>query len=213
MAINEETHQHLQEAIISGTKDSVIGLIETALEEGGTPEEILNNAMIPSMDVVGDRYSRNEIYLPEMMIAARAMGVGLDFLHPKLLAAGVENRGKAIMGTVKGDMHDIGKNIVIMILQGAGYELIDLGVDVAPERFVEATREHQPNFVLMSALLTTTMEIMGKTIKALQENGLRDQVKVGVGGAPLTQRFANEIGADFYADDARGAVLRCNELI
>ncbi len=213
MANENTVHQNLQEAIINGKKDLVVGLIETALKEGMTPEELMNNVMIPSMDVVGDKYSKAEIYLPEMMIAARAMGVGLDFLQPKLLAEGVKKRAMAVIGTIKGDMHDIGKNIVTMILQGSGYELIDLGVDVQPEKFVEAVRQHQPNFVLMSALLTTTMETMGKTIKALQESGLRDHVKVGVGGAPLTQRYANEIGADFYADDARAAVLKCNELI
>lgn len=213
MANENTVHQNLQEAIINGKKDLVVGLIETALKEGMTPEELMNNVMIPSMDVVGDKYSKTEIYLPEMMIAARAMGAGLDFLQPKLVAEGVKKRGRAIIGTVKGDMHDIGKNIVIMILQGSGYELIDLGVDVQPEKFVEAIRQHQPKFVLMSALITTTMEVMEKTIKAFQDSGLRGQIKVGVGGAPLTQKFADQIGADFYADDARGAVLKCNELI
>ena len=168
--------------------------------------------MIPAMDAVGDQFAKGEIYLPEMMISARAMNTGLDLLRPMLLSAGAKSKGKAVIGTVKGDFHDVGKNIVSIILQGAGYEVFDLGIDVAPEKFTDAVVRHQPRFVLMSALLTLTMPMMEETIKALQKAGLREKVKVGVGGAPLTENFARRIGADFYGKDARVAVIKCNEL-
>jgi 5-methyltetrahydrofolate--homocysteine methyltransferase len=205
--------EELQVAIIKGKRDAVEPLIRKALSEGLGPEEIMDKMMIPAMDVVGDRFSRNEIFLPEMMIAARAMNVGLEILRPMLIAKGVSGRGKAVIGTVKGDIHDVGKNIVSMVLQGAGYEIVDLGIDVSPERFVDAVKQHQPGFVLMSALLTLTMSMMEETLKALREAGLREKVKVGVGGAPLTQSFADRIGADFYGKDARAAVIKCNEFI
>ncbi len=147
------------------------------------------------------------------MIAARAMNIGLDILRPMLIAKGVSSRGKVIIGTVKGDIHDVGKNIVSMILQGAGYEVMDLGIDVPPEKFIDAINQYQPKFVLMSALITLTMSMMEDTIKALKKAGVRDKVKVGVGGAPLTQSFADRSGADFYGKDARSAVIKCNELM
>lgn len=203
----------LQEAIIKGKRDAVEPLIRQALANGLNPEEIMNDIMIPAMDVVGEQYSRNEIFLPEMMIAARAMNIGLGILRPMLIAKGVSGRGKVVIGTVKGDIHDVGKNIVSMILQGAGYEVIDLGIDVPPEKFIEAINQYQPKFVLMSALITLTMSMMEETIKVLKKAGVRDKVKVGVGGAPLTQSFADRIGADFYGKDARAAVIKCNELI
>jgi 5-methyltetrahydrofolate--homocysteine methyltransferase len=141
------------------------------------------------------------------------MNTGLDILRPMLVAKGVSSKGKVVIGSVKGDIHDVGKNIVSMVLQGAGYEVIDLGIDTPPEKFADAVRQHQPRFVLMSALLTLTMSMMEETIKALKQTGLREKVKVGVGGAPLTQSFADRIGADFYGKDARAAVIKCNELI
>jgi len=205
--------EELKEAIIKGKRDAVEPLIRKALSEGLGPEEIMDKMMIPAMDVVGDRFSRNEIFLPEMMIAARAMNTGLDILRPMLVAKGVSGRGKVLVGSVKGDIHDVGKNIVSMVLQGAGYEVIDLGIDVPPEKFADAVRQHQPKFVLMSALLTLTMSMMEETIKTLKQAGLREKVKIGVGGAPLTQSFADRIGADFYGKDARAAVVKCNELI
>ena len=205
--------EELKEAIIKGKRDAVEPLIRKALSEGLGPEEIMDKMMIPAMDVVGDRFSRNEIFLPEMMIAARAMNTGLDILRPMLVAKGVSSKGKVVIGSVKGDIHDVGKNIVSMVLQGAGYEVIDLGIDAPPEKFVDAVRQHQPRFVLMSALLTLTMSMMEETIKALKQAGLRETVKVGVGGAPLTDSFAKRIGADFYGKDARAAVIKCNELI
>lgn len=213
MPETSKIHQELQEAIIKGKREVMEALVRKALSEGLSPVEIMNNIMIPTMDMVGDQFSKGEIYLPEMMIAARAMNTGLDILRPMLLSAGVSSKGKAVIGTVKGDIHDVGKNIVAMILQGAGYEVVDLGIDVAPEKFIEAIEKNQPQFVLMSALLTLTMSMMEETIKALQKAGLREKVKVGVGGAPLTESFAARIGADFYGQDARAAVIKCNELI
>lgn len=208
-AVKEE----LKEAIIKGKRDAVEPLIRKGLSQGLSPEEIMDEMMIPAMDVVGDRFSRNEIFLPEMMIAARAMNTGLDILRPMLIAKGVPSRGRVVIGTVKGDIHDVGKNIVSMVLQGAGYEVVDLGTDVPPEKFVDVVKQHQPKFVLLSALLTLTMSMMEETIKALKQAGLRETVKVGVGGAPLTESFAKRIGADFYGKDARAAVIKCNELI
>jgi 5-methyltetrahydrofolate--homocysteine methyltransferase len=205
--------EELKEAIMKGKRDAVDALVRKALAEGSSPEEIMEKMMIPAMDIVGDRFSRNEIFLPEMMIAARAMNAGLEILRPMLVAKGVSGKGKVVIGSVKGDIHDVGKNIVSMVLQGAGYEVIDLGIDASPEKFVDAVKQYQPRFVLMSALLTLTMSMMEETIKTLKQAGLRERVKVGVGGAPLTQNFADRIGADFYGKDARAAVIRCNEFI
>lgn len=213
MAEMTKIKNELQEAIIKGKRDAVEPLIRQALSEGLNPEEIMNHILILAMDVVGEQFSRNEIFLPEMMIAARAMNIGLGILRPMLIAKGVSSRGKVIIGTVKGDIHDVGKNIVSMILQGAGYEVMDLGIDVPPEKFIDAINQYQPKFVLMSALITLTMSMMEDTIKALKKAGVRDKVKVGVGGAPLTQSFADRIGADFYGKDARAAVIKCNELV
>ena len=205
--------QELQEAIIKGKRDVVEPLVRKLLSDGLDPEDIMSNIMIPAMDIVGDQFSRNEIYLPEMMIAARAMNICLNILRPLLIAEGAPGKGKVVIGTVKGDIHDVGKNIVSMVLKGAGYEVIDLGIDVPPEKFIDAINQYQPKFVLMSALITLTMSMMGETIKIIKEAGLREKVKVGVGGAPLTQKFADQIGADFYGKDARAAVIKCNELI
>jgi len=213
MAEMTKIKNELQEAIIKGKRDAVEPLIRQALSEGLNPEEIMNHILILAMDVVGEQFSRNEIFLPEMMIAARAMNIGLGILRPMLIAKGVSSRGKVVIGTVKGDIHDVGKNIVSMILQGAGYEVMDLGIDVPPEKFIDAINQYQPKFVLMSALITLTMSMMEETIKALKKAGVRDKVKVGVGGAPLTQSFADRIGADFYGKDARAAVIKCNELV
>ena len=174
---------------------------------------MLDSALIPAMDVVGERFSKQEFYIPEMLIAARAMQAGVGIIKPLLAGGQGRSRGKVVIGTVKGDLHDIGKNLVGMMLQGGGFEVIDLGSDVKPARFVEAVRDERPDAVMMSALLTTTMTAMRDTIALLVEAGLRDQVKVGVGGAPVTQRYAEEIGADFYAPDATGAVTRAKETV
>ena len=206
-------YDELREAIIQGKCEGVEPLIQKALSEGFRSEEIMNGVMIPAMNGVGDRFAKGDIYLPEMMIAARAMNMGLNILRPLLLSSGVTSKAKAIIGTVRGDIHDVGKNIVAMMLQSGDYELFDLGTDVAPERFVEAVETHEPQFVLLSALLTLTMPMMEETINALQKAGLKGNVKVGVGGAPVTERFAVSIGADFYGKDGRAAVIKCNELI
>ena len=208
-----EVKEELQQSIIKGKRDAVEPLVRKLLSDGLDPEDIMNNIMIPAMDIVGDQFSRNEIYLPEMMIATRAMNICLDILRPMLIAEGASGKGKVVIGTVKGDIHDVGKNIVSMVLQGAGYEVMDLGIDVPPEKFIDAINQYQPKFVLMSALITLSMSMMEETIKALKQAGLREAVKVGVGGAPLTESFAKRIGADFYGKDARVAVIKCNELI
>ena len=203
----------IYQSVIRGDAAGVTEGVHGALEAGQDPGDILNGAMIAAMAEVGRRFEAQEYFVPEMLIAARAMKEGLAILSPHLLEADIEPVSKVILGTVKGDLHDIGKNLVGMMFEGAGFEVIDLGVDVDPERFVEATREHQPHFVGMSALLTTTMPGMGATIEALQEAGLRDQVTVMVGGAPLTQQFADDIGADLYAPDASSAASRAKALL
>lgn len=208
-----KTYQELQDAIIRGKRNAVEPLIRKALSETVSAEGIMNEIMIPAMDVVGEQFARGEIFLPELMIAARAMNTGLEFLRPILLSSNIPSKARAVIGTVKGDFHDVGKNFITMILQGAGYEVFDLGIDVAPEQFIEAAKKHQARFILMSALITSTMSVMEETIKALRQSDLRDKVKVGVGGAPLTERFAARIGADFYGKDARAAVIKCNELV
>ena len=203
----------LKEAVIEGNAKEAKALTQAALDEGLGPQEILDEALIPAMDIVGEKFSAREFYIPEMLIAARAMQAGLGLLKPLLLAAESKSRGKVVLGTVKGDLHDIGKNLVGMMLQGGGFEVVDLGTDVRPARFVEAVAQERPDFVMMSALLTTTMTSMKETISALAEAGLRDKVRVGIGGAPVTQRYADEIGADFYASDATGAVTRAKEVV
>lgn len=171
------------------------------LEAGQEAEAILKEALIPAMDEVGDLFQKGEYFLPEMLIAARAMKQGLALLKPKLVAGGVEPVGKVVIGTVKGDLHDIGKNLVAMALEGAGFEVIDLGIDVPSDKFVAAIKEHEPVALGISALLTTTMVAMKDTIAAIEESGARDGVKIMIGGAPVTQAFADEIGADFYGGD------------
>ncbi|MGE5617989.1 MAG: corrinoid protein [Sphingomonadaceae bacterium] len=206
-------YEALKQAVIGGNAGRVKEMVQQALNEGSAPQEILDSALIPAMDIVGDKFSKQEFYIPEMLIAARAMQAGLGILKPLLAAGGGASRGKVVIGTVKGDLHDIGKNLVAMMLQGAGFDVVDLGADVKPARFVEAVQSEKPAFVMMSALLTTTMLSMKETIEALKAAGLRDEVKVGIGGAPVTQRFADEIGADFYAPDATGAVSRAKDFI
>ncbi|HEY8477990.1 MAG TPA: corrinoid protein, partial [Chloroflexota bacterium] len=197
----------LMDAIIVGDADTAVKHVQQGIEEGVDPQVMIQEAMIPAMQEVGDRFARNEYYVPEMLVAARAMQKGLDLLRPLMVGEkAVEPIGKAVIGTVKGDLHDIGKNLLGIMLEGAGFEVIDLGRDTKPEKFVNAVREHQPQVVGMSALLTTTMPNMRVTINALKEAGLRDKVKIMVGGAPLTPRYAEESGADAYAPDAATAV-------
>ncbi len=198
----------IYQSIIAGNAPKAVEGVQQALEAGHPPGEILNRAMIAAMAEVGRRFEAQECFVPEMLIAARAMQEGLKVLRPHLVAADIKPVGKAVLGTVKGDLHDIGKNLVGMMLEGTGLEVLDLGVDVSPEQFVEAVQEHRPRFVGMSALLTTTMPGIRATIEALEEAGLRDQVTVMVGGAPVTQQFAEEVGADLYAPDASSAANR-----
>ena len=199
--------------IISGDAKSVSAKVPAALDAGETPSDILNQAMISAMQEVGRRFENGECYVPEMLIAARAMQAGVSILRPHLIAADIKPKGKIVLGTVKGDLHDIGKNIVGMMFEGAGFELIDLGVDAAPEKFIAAVREHQPDFLCMSALLTTTMANMIQTIQALKEAGLRSEVKVMVGGAPISKNFADEIGADLFATNAAAAANMASEAL
>ncbi|MCL4370715.1 MAG: corrinoid protein [Chloroflexi bacterium] len=206
-------YEALKEAVIEGNAGRAKELTQLALDEGKGPQEILDGALIPAMDVVGDKFTRQEFYIPEMLIAARAMQAGLGLLKPLLAQGQSKSKGKVVIGTVKGDLHDIGKNLVGMMLQGGGFEIVDLGADVKPARFVEAVQAEKPDFLMMSALLTTTMLSMRETIEALKAAGLRGGVRIGVGGAPVTQRFADEVGADFYAPDATGAVNRAKELV
>ena len=205
--------KEIYESTIAGNAPKVKELVEQALAEGTNPGDIISNQLIPAMAEVGDRFARNEFYVPEMLIAARAMQGGLAILKPLLADGDMVSAGRVIVGTVKGDLHDIGKNLVAMMLEGAGFEVTDLGVDVAPQKFAEAVTEHQAQIVALSALLTTTMTMMKDTIATLVEAGVRDQVKIIIGGAPVTKNYADEIGADGYADDAGGAVKAAKALL
>ncbi|MCX7677393.1 MAG: corrinoid protein, partial [Alteraurantiacibacter sp.] len=187
--------------------------VAAALQAGIAAETILQRGLIDAMGEVGRLFEANEYFVPEMLVAARAMQSGLALLKPHLVDSGAVSAGRVVIGTVKGDLHDIGKNLVAMMLEGAGFEVIDLGTDVAPEKFVRAVQEHRPHIVGMSALLTTTMPSMASTIKALQEAGLRDHVKVMIGGAPVTDAFARQIGADGYSPDASSATRLAKSLV
>ena len=196
----------ISENVILGKRAVVEAKVREALEAGLDPQTILNEALIAPMSIVGARFECGEFYVPEMLIAARAMQAGLAVLKPHLSKGGVQMRGKVVIGTVKGDLHDIGKNLVAMMLEGAGFEIIDRGTDVPPEKFASVARESGANLVGMSALLTTTMKNMKSVIEALEDVGVRQKVKVMIGGAPVTEAFAKEIGADGYAPDASRAV-------
>ncbi|MBU1670033.1 MAG: corrinoid protein [Actinobacteria bacterium] len=193
--------EDLRELVRNGDDEGTDTRVRLLLSEGVSPEAIMKEALIPAMDDVGDLFQKGEFYLPEMLIAARAVKGGLAVLRPMLADAGAEPLGKVVVGSVRGDMHDIGKNLLSMSLEGAGFEVIDLGVDVAPGRFVEAIEEVGPVAIGMSALLTSTMVSMIDTLAAVEASGRRDSVKVMIGGAPVTQAFCDEIGADFYGGD------------
>jgi 5-methyltetrahydrofolate--homocysteine methyltransferase len=192
--------------LYAGEADEVAELVQQALDKGMAPNQVLQGGLIAGMDQVGKDFKAGDLFVPEVLIAARAMHAGMNVLRPLLSASGVPGAGKFVIGTVKGDLHDIGKNLVKMMVEGAGFEVVDLGTDVPPDKFVAAVREHQPKLVGLSALLTTTMVNMKTTVEALQEAGLRGSVKVMVGGAPVTEVFAKQIGADAYAPDAASAV-------
>jgi len=203
----------IYEGILEGDMNGVVEATNGAVADNVTAAELLYEAMIPAMSEVGRLFEINEYYVPEMLIAARAMKAGLAILRPLLADAGVEAKGKVALGTVKGDLHDIGKNLVAIMIEGAGFEIIDLGVDVSPEQFVDSVKSQGADAIGLSALLTTTMPSMKSTIDALEEAGVRDQVKVVIGGAPVTQKYADEIGADGYGRDAAAAATIVKELL
>ena len=205
--------QSIQENVINGQKAPVENLVRQALEAKLPPDEILNTGLIAAMKEVGARFEAGDFYVPEMLIAARAMQAGLAILKPHLAQGGIQSAGRVVIGTVKGDLHDIGKNLVSMMLEGAGFEIVDLGTDVPPEKFVAAIKENNAGLLGMSALLTTTMSNMKLVLAALKESGMREQVKVMIGGAPVTDSFAKEIGADGYAPDASRAVTLAKSLM
>ena len=203
----------IYDGIMTGDFNAVRENVQSALDLEIDPEKILKEGMIPAMEKVGNFFEQGEYFIPEMLIAARAMQGGLNILKPKLLEADIKMIGKVAIGTVSGDLHDIGKNLVAMMLEGAGFEVLDLGVDVTPEKFVESVKENGVDIIAMSALLTTTMPHMKATIDAIIEAGLRDQVKVIIGGAPVTDAFSQEICADGFAPDASQATTLAKSLI
>jgi 5-methyltetrahydrofolate--homocysteine methyltransferase len=194
-------YERLSTAILEGDADKAPQLVERALKDGLVPKDILDNGLVVGMNEVGVRFRAGEMFVPEVLMSADAMQASLVILRPELVASGAKLIGKIVLGTVKGDLHDIGKNLVGMMCEGAGFEVIDLGFNVDPEKFVEAIKVHKPEIVGMSALLTTTMRAMAQTIKAIEEAGLRDQVKIMVGGAPVDSAFARRIGADGYGSN------------
>ena len=195
----------ISSCVIEGNLNDIQGLTNQALGEGTSAKDILDQGLMPGMDHVGVEFKAGNMFVPEVLRSAKTMSSAMEILKPILSESGVEMVGKVVLGTVKGDLHDIGKNLVGMMCEGAGFEVVDLGKDISPEDFVEAVKEHSPHIVGMSALLTTTMRSMESTIKALEEAGLRDKVKVMVGGAPVTKDFADKIGADGYASNAAAA--------
>jgi 5-methyltetrahydrofolate--homocysteine methyltransferase len=208
-----ELLQEIRQGIMDGDLQLVQEKVQAAIDEGMPPDKILNEGLVEAMAKVGKLFEEGEYFVPEMLIAARAMKAGLALLKPRLMEADVEPAGKVAAGTVKGDLHDIGKNLVCMMLEGAGFEIVDMGTDVAPEQFVAAVQEQGVDLIAMSALLTTTMPNMQATIEALQEAGVRDNVGVMIGGAPVTDAYAEEIGADGYAPDASRAVSLAKSLM
>ncbi len=205
--------EQISETLMKGRAPQLKEQVQEALDQGIGPEKILQEGMIGGMAVIGEKFKRNEVYVPEVLIAARAMNAGMEVLKPALAEAGVKAKAKACIGTVKGDLHDIGKNLVCMMLEGAGYEVVDIGVNAETEKFIESAKEHNADLIGMSALLTTTMGAMKATVDGFKEAGLADKVKILVGGAPVTQSFADEIGADGYAADAASAVDIADQLL
>ena len=205
--------ENIKDKCIRGKRVELTEAVKAALAEGVDAKDIMMLSLIPAMAIVGEKYSSGEFFLPQMMISARAMSEAMEVLKAQLLKSSYEKRGKVALGTVAGDFHDIGKNIVKIMLEGGGYEVIDLGVDTPAEKFIDAVLKESVQAVLMSSLITLTMESMRRTIQALEGAGLRKSVIIGVGGAPVTQKFADEIGADFYSPDAYGAVEKCNALL
>jgi len=205
--------RQIAEDIIQGKAPQVGQLVQQAVDEGEDVQKILNESLLAGMSVVGDRFKKNEFYIPEVLIAARAMKEGMQILRPLLAEKNIKGAGTVVLGTVRGDLHDIGKNLVGMMLEGAGFEVVDLGVDVAPEKFIQVAEERNVDIAGLSALLTTTMPAMKDVISSLNKSNLRGKVKVMIGGAPVTQDYADEIEADGYAPDAASAVDKAKELL
>ncbi len=201
MALIQEISEFLQK----GRRKNVTALVQQALDEGMDPKEILNEGLLGGMMIIGEKFKNDEVYVPEVLVAARAMNAGIEILEPKLIEVGNEPLGKAVIGTVKGDLHDIGKNLVAMMLKGAGFEVHDIGIDVEAEAFVDKAEEIGADVICMSALLTTTMPNMKDVVAVLEEKGLRDKYIVMVGGAPVNESFAQQVGADYYTQDAASA--------
>ncbi len=201
MSVLTEISEQLQK----GKANEVKELAQKGLDEGLKAKKILEEGLMPGMSIIGDKFKKNEVYVPEVLIAARAMNAGIEILKPHMSESDSSNRGTVVLGTVKGDLHDIGKNLVKIMMEGKGLKVIDLGIDVSPEKFVSAAKENNANIIACSALLTTTMTEMGNVVKAVEEAGMRDKLKIMVGGAPVTQSFCDSIGADKYAPDAASA--------
>ena len=208
-----EILSQISTAVIEGNLDEIVDLTKDALDDGLDAQEILNKGLMPGMDYVGVEFRAGNMFVPEVLRSARSMQASMDILKPLLAESGVKMIGKVLLGTVKGDLHDIGKNLVGMMCEGAGFEVKDLGRDIAPETFVQAIKEFEPDVLGMSALLTTTMRAMEHTIRAMEEAGVRDKVKVMVGGAPVTQSFADQIGADGYASNAASAAEMARKFV
>jgi 5-methyltetrahydrofolate--homocysteine methyltransferase len=208
-----EIIKRIFEELAEGEADKIALLIQEGLRQGLSPEVILRQGLISGMNAIGERFKRGELFVPEVLLAARAMQAGMNILKPMLVQTGIQPLGRIVIGTVKGDLHDIGKNLVAMMLEGAGFEIIDLGIDTAPEKFIQEVRKNKPQILAMSALLTTTLPMMKTTLEILRAEGLKNTVKVMVGGAPLTQKYADDIGADGYAPDAVSAVTKARELL
>jgi corrinoid protein of di/trimethylamine methyltransferase len=209
----EALFEKIAERLIVGKIDEVKELSQQALDQGASPRDIIDKGLLAGMDVVGKRFKAGDMFIPEVLLCARCMHGAMDILKPLLSEADAAGVGIYVIGTVEGDLHDIGKNLVSMMLQGAGFEVIDLGTNIKPQQFVDAVREHKPTILGLSALLTTTMPKMQETINALKEAGIRDQVKIMAGGAPVTQAFVDEIGADAYGANAASATEKAKELM
>jgi len=204
---------NIHDAILNGDIASTPKLVEAAISEGASPEDILEKGLIAGMADVGAKFKANDIFVPEVLIAAKAMHAAMDVLEPLLVASGVKPKATVAVGTVKGDLHDIGKNLVVMMLKGAGFNVVDLGIDIAPDAFITRAEEANASLIAMSSLLTTSMPSMKSTIEILNQRGLSSKIKTVIGGAPVTQEYADNIGADGYAQDASSAVDKVKELL
>lgn len=211
--MSEKFYEKLSAAILEGDSETSAELTQKGIDEGMAPQDILNNGLIVGMDEVGVRFKRGDMFVPEVLMSAESMASGMKILRPLLAESDTQMAGTIVMGTVEGDLHDIGKNLVSMMCEGAGFEIVNIGFDAAPDKFIAAIKEHQPDIVGMSAMLTTTMRAMGHTIKAIEEAGLRDQVKIMVGGAPVDQEFADRISADGYGANAPASSDLAKQLV